>query len=329
MSYGFYVYTDRASIATTKVYSQTSGQTYSYNYGTGQHSLGGFTDGDYLRFTATPATGYEFYRWVYHIGSPSAPTQYSESNPFTYYGTEDIYIAAEGSSTGGGGGTGTPQVLSYSATQISSGSPELLVTLSGRNIAGYTVTLGLSYYDGTSMTILTRLPITSDTFTTTIVAESFDTDTLSIVFDPGGTYKAAYYLDIRLESASDYFEWSSAVAQGLPVKNVSHTEWDNFIAQIIEVLTAKRIQNQPMTAEKYGYPIGTTYLTMLQDCYLEYDSDLKGYPLTAKKFNVARFIIGSNAPGGSGITSDMTSKTSKVLASDLIKLANSLKTWQG
>ena len=322
MSYGFYVYTDRASIATTKVYSQTSGQTYSYNYGTGQHSLNGFTDGDYLRFTATPASGYEFYRWVYHIGSPSATTRYSESNPFTYYGTEDIYIAAEGSSTGGGA-----PVIESCTFQTTPGSRVITVNIVGRNIIGYTLTLGVGYTYG-GQTRVDGIVITSNNFSTTITAESYYANGLDVVFDAGGTYKKVYNFYLELEE-KDYFEWSSAVAQGLPVKNVSHTEWDNFIAQITEVLTVKGIQNQPMTAEKYGYPIGTTYLTMLQDCYLEYDSDLKGYPLTAKKFNVARFIIGSNAPGGSGITSDMTSKTSKVLASDLIKLANSLKTWQG
>ena len=126
-----------------------------------------------------------------------------------------------------------------------------------------------------------------------------------------------------------YFQWSSAVAQGLPVKNVSHTEWDSFIDKIKEVLTAKSIINQPLTTAKYGYAVGTTLKTMLNDCYLTYDTELQGYPLTAKKFNVARFIIGSYAPGGSGIAEDKVSETSKVLASDFIKLENSLKAWQG
>lgn len=108
MSYGFTVYTDRATIETTKVYSQTASKTYSYSYGTGEHSLEGFMDGDYLKFTAVPADGCEFRRWIYHIGSPSATTQYSYSNPFTYYGStgEDIYIAAEGQTASGGGSEG-------------------------------------------------------------------------------------------------------------------------------------------------------------------------------------------------------------------------------
>lgn len=105
MSYGFYIYTDRASIATTKVYSSTSQKNYAYAYGSGQQNLGGFSDGSYLKFTAEPADGYEFYRWAYHLGSPTATTQYAYANEdendpstFYYYGSagEDIYIAAEG-----------------------------------------------------------------------------------------------------------------------------------------------------------------------------------------------------------------------------------------
>lgn len=329
MSYGFYVYTDRESIATTKVYSQTSGQTYSYNYGTGQHSVSGLTDGDYVRFTAVPATGYQFKRWIYHIGSTAAPTQYSTSNPFTYYGSADnnIYIAAEGVSIGGGGGGSAPQ---YEVTyQTTPGSRVITVNIVGTNIKGYTLTLGVGYSYG-GLTRIDDIVITSNNFSTTITAENYYANGLSVVFDAGGTYAKAYQFGFELyeDEEPDYFEWSSAVAQGLPVKNVSHTEWDNFIAKIIEILTDKGIQNQPITSEKYGYPIGTTYLTMLQDCYLKYDSDLGGYPLTAKKFNVARFIIGSTAPNGSGISDDKTSRTSKVLASDFMKLENALKELQ-
>ena len=109
MSYGFTVYTDREAIKTTKVYSETSQSTYLYNYGTGQRTLNGFSDGSYLTFTAIPADGYEFYRWVYHIGSPTSTAQYvyaneDEDDPstFRYYGStgNDIYIAAEGKQIG-------------------------------------------------------------------------------------------------------------------------------------------------------------------------------------------------------------------------------------
>ena len=332
MSYGFYVYTDRESIATTKVSYPAQNVTYEYDYGTGQHDLGGFTDGDYIQFTAVPANGYKFTQWIYHIGSPTAETQYSTSNPFKYYGStgNDIYIAAEGVASGS---TGKPTVTSvtYHTTK---GSLDVTVKIVGTNIRGYTVTLGLSYNDGTSMTIRSKIPITSNSFSTTITAASYDTQTLSVVFDPGGTYAKSYlFSDIVLEQGEDvgdYFEWSNAVAKGLPIKNVSHNEWDNFIDKIKDILTDNGKINHPLTAAKYGYAVGTTYKTMLNDCYLEYDSDFGGYPLYAQQFNVARFIIGSNLPnGGTTGISDKTAGVSKVLASDFITLETCLREWQG
>lgn len=223
--------------------------------------------------------------------------------------------------------TGKPTLTSCTY-QTTVGSRAIVVKLVGTNIKGYTVTLGLSYNDGTSMTIISKRPITSDSFSTTIIAESFNTSQLSVVFDPGGLYAKTYYFPNFELVKQDYFEWSSAVAQGLPIKNVSHTEWDNFIDKIKEVLTDKGILNQHITSSQYGYAIGTTYNTMLNDCYLTYDTDLQGYPLTAKKFNVARFIIGSHISTNLE-EPEKISNISKVLASDLIRLADCLKTWQG
>ena len=288
-------------------------------------------DGSYVEFEAVPASGYEFSRWIYHIGSPTATTEYSTSNPFKYYGSEgnDLYIAAEGTATGS---SGVPNVSDCSF-QTTPGSRVITVSLVGYNLIGYTVTLGLSYTDGTSMTIIQKIPITSNSFSTTITAASYATATLSVVFDPGGAYAKSYnFPRINLggggdEDKPDYFAWSSAVAQGLPVRNVSHYEWDDFIDKIIEVLRYKKINNTSITSSKYGYPPGTTYQTMLEDCFTSYDYDFDGYPLTAQMFNVARFIIGSNVDGGSGITKDMISYTSQVLASDFIKLETRLNDW--
>lgn len=324
MAYGFTVYTDRYAIEMTDVYSQTSKKTYQYAYGTGQQTLGGFTDGDYLEFTATPRNGYNFSRWVYHIGSTTATTKYSTSNPFKYYGStgNDIYIAAEGETIG------LPQL--ESVTYTITGSRVITVSLIGYNLIGYTVTLGLSYTDNTSMTIIQKIPITSNSFSTTITAASYATATLSVVFDPGGAFAKAYnFPHINLdgggdEDKPDYFAWSSAVSQGLPVRNVSHYEWDDFIDKILEVLSYDGSQNTSITSAKYGYPIGTTYQTMLEDCFTSYDYDFDGYPLTAKMFNVSRFIIGSNVKT---YIEDMTSYSSKVLASDFITLENCLNEW--
>ena len=372
MSYGFYVYTDRESIASTKVYSQTSGKTYEYDCGTGQHSLSGFSDGEYLTFTAVPADGYEFKQWIYHIGSPDAPTQYSTSNPFKYYGStdNDIYIAAEGESSGGGGGDsggdetdGEWTLKNYASqrdsfsiwTQFRAGECYCIpvtFTYSGRAIFYCD-----SYNNGEAADMLAFLSRSNDFDTTSGEPTSYliynddssddYNDTIGshdFGFEYDVTAGVTYYLFVRENLVSyypgyidiycvapkedaSYFEWSSAVAKGLPVKNVSHTEWDNFIDKIKAVLTDKKIINQPLTEEEYGYDVGTTYNTMLNDCYMQqYDIDLQGYPLTAQMFNVARFIIGSFVSTG---IDDKISETSKVLASDLIKLADCLKTWQG
>ena len=376
MSYGFYVYTDRASIATTKVYSQTAGATYTYNYGTGQHSLNGFTDGHYLTFEAFPADGYEFKRWAYHIGSPTATTKYSTSNPFKYYGSEgnDIYIAAEGQAiSSGGGDSGGDTDGSWAITTLAAitDNDRKLLTLDANICYCYPITFtysGIATFYSVNRLSLYVLDLVA--YLSTSPPSSFDYDNgkpssyvyynddtnesyddNQIFSDFGFQYYVTsneqYYLYVRhrinndttngaayinivapTEAESDYFEWSSAVAQGLPVKNVSHTEWDNFIDKIIEVLTDKGMLNQPLTSEVYGYLTGTTYRTMLNDCYLTYNSDLEGYPLTAKKFNVARFIIGSHVSTNLD-EPEKISKTSKVLAEDFIKLENCLKAWQG
>ena len=368
MSYGFYVYTDRASIETTQVYSQTSGKTYTYNYGTGQHSLNGFTDGDYLRFTAVPADGYEFKRWIYHIGSPTATTQYSTSNPFKYYGStgNDIYIAAEGESTSGGGGSGgetdvewtledfTPKTNTHtSSKRFSAGECycfPITFSYSGKAtfycdsssssrdadmVAYLSRSTGFDTTSGKPTSILTSNDNSKKEYSDTMTSKDFG-------FEYNVVSEVTYYLFVRDSSIYNepgliyihciaptqdvsYFEWSSGVAQGKAIKNVSHTEWDNFIDKIIEVLTDKGMLNQPLTSSKYGYATGTTYRTMLNDCYMTYDSTLDGYPLTAKKFNVARFIIGSFVSTG---ISDKTSRSSEVLASDFITLENCLKTIQ-
>ncbi len=369
MSYAFYVYTDRASIATTKVYSQTSGSTYNYNYGTGQHSLLGLTDGSYLTFTAVPAAGYEFKRWIYHIGAPDAPTQYSTSNPFKYYGSTDnnIYIAAEGQSTSDGGDSGGDTDESWALSRVSSQTDSFSASINFNagvckyipitfSNSGKAIFYCNSYNNGTAADMIAYLSTTPNFNTisgepTSILAmgdygarnyedtAKYDDFGFECNVETGVTYYLfvrdyeAYYAAGRVtinciapSGDSTYFEWSSAVAQGLPIKNVSHTEWDNFIDKIIEVLASKGMQNASITVEKYGYAIGTTYLTMLQDCYMTYDVDLEGYPLTAKQFNTARFIIGSHI--STGIT-DKTSKTSKCVASEFITLANCLKAWQG
>lgn len=93
MAFEFWCYGNDDTIATTSIYSQDSGKTYTVYYGD-TLNLGGFSYN--LRFTANPDNGCEFVRWVYRLGSTSGEVQYSYDNPFTYSGTENIYIRAEG-----------------------------------------------------------------------------------------------------------------------------------------------------------------------------------------------------------------------------------------
>lgn len=97
MSYSFTAYFNDPGIANTHIYCSV-GVAYDRAYGDDYLYVSGFTG--YSVFTATPADGYEFYRWVYRVGSVTASVQYSYSQSFTYEEEQDIYIRAE--STGGG-----------------------------------------------------------------------------------------------------------------------------------------------------------------------------------------------------------------------------------
>ena len=93
MSFSFTCYGNDETIASTSIYVYGISQSYTvYNGDT--LSLSGFSYN--IRFTANPASGCNFTRWVYRLGSTSGTVQYSYSNPFTYSGTQDIYIRAEG-----------------------------------------------------------------------------------------------------------------------------------------------------------------------------------------------------------------------------------------
>ena len=272
------------------------------------------TGGQITFYNLEPSSTYQIYCAIYHTSISRLLAE--------LYGS---FTTDKASSSGG-----VPDVASITY-ETTPGSREIVVIIEGENITGYTLTLNLSYSDGTSRTSK-EVQITSDYFSTTITASGYATNRLAVGFDVGGDYAYVRTFDVTLEQGEDgdYFEWSSAVKKGSPIKNVSHTEWDDFIDKIKEVLTDKGKISQPLTSEKYGYAVGTTYKTMLNDCYMSYDTSLSGYPLTAKKFNVARFIIGSNLPnGGTTGMGDKEAKSSKVLASDFITLANCLKEIQG
>lgn len=101
MSYKITCYANDEGIKKTSIYIPSLNTTYYCEYGTS--SLGDYQEKVYssldsewsAKFTAEPASGYSFYRWVYRVGSLSATEQYSYDSTFTYTDGEDIYIRAE------------------------------------------------------------------------------------------------------------------------------------------------------------------------------------------------------------------------------------------
>ena len=102
MSYTVTCYCNDETIKTSSVYIASAGITRTGTYGSSslgdyeEFTVSGLTESWSAKFTATPASGCSFYRWVYRVGSTSATAQYSYSNPFTYTGGKNIYIRAEG-----------------------------------------------------------------------------------------------------------------------------------------------------------------------------------------------------------------------------------------
>lgn len=93
MAFAFTCYGNDETIASTSIYATGINISYTVPYGE-TLNLAGFPDS--VRFTANPATNCSFTRWVYRLGSTTGTVQYSADNPFTYSGSQDIFIRAEG-----------------------------------------------------------------------------------------------------------------------------------------------------------------------------------------------------------------------------------------
>lgn len=122
----FLAYFNDERIALTSIYASSEGETYEGEYGDDALEKTGFSGS--LRFTAEAAEGYEFYRWVYRVGtdqasSATATVQYSTSNPFTYSGDGYITIRAEGTDSGSSGGDDTEEWVlhPYNKGEITAG----------------------------------------------------------------------------------------------------------------------------------------------------------------------------------------------------------------
>ena len=105
MAFAFTCYGNDETITSTSIYASGINTSYSVSYGE-TLNLSGFNDS--VRFTANPADGCTFTRWVYRVGSTTETVQYSQDNPFSYSGDEDIYIRAEGETSDTGDEEETP-----------------------------------------------------------------------------------------------------------------------------------------------------------------------------------------------------------------------------
>ena len=112
MSYQISVYFNDSDIYSTRIYGVNGNVNLTKYYGDTAYIASGFSGT--TKFTATPADGCVFTRWVYRIGGDSGEQQYSYENPFSYNGTEDIIIRAEGEvGDPGGGGDDTEEWKYY------------------------------------------------------------------------------------------------------------------------------------------------------------------------------------------------------------------------
>lgn len=94
MSYSIQVYTNSEYIEKTVVYVDEIWERYELEYGGSGLNLTGFYGK--ASFTAYPADGCKFTRWVYRLGNTQGTQRTSTANPFIHDSEENIYIRAEG-----------------------------------------------------------------------------------------------------------------------------------------------------------------------------------------------------------------------------------------
>lgn len=191
--------------------------------------------------------------------------------------------------------------------------------------SGYTLWFGISDsldYDYDSLAPVTVLAGgTSGPGQSAVITLNVKKNKTYYVF--GEPFNAMQYLTVT-PPPKHAFAWSAAMATGLPVKGVSYYEWNDFCDEILAVLTAKGIQNQLLSREVYGYGVDKSLSYIIEQQKMT-PADKK---ITAQRFNVTRFVVGSYAPGGSGIALDKTAKKSRVVADEFHLLAARLNAWE-
>ena len=201
MSYGITVYFNDEDIDNTYIY--TSYFTHRGYYGDDYYSTSGLTFS--VKFTANPADGCKFTRWVYRLGSTSGTVQYSYSNPFTYSGDEDIYIRAEGESTPSWtrytGSFGTISSLDY--VDISLGEYELY---------RYSVSFeesGTAYFytEGTQVDVCGYLSTTSGW------DSEYGEPSSYLKYDDDGHGAPNFGIQYEVEAGTTYYVWVRGLSE--------------------------------------------------------------------------------------------------------------------
>lgn len=288
MSYAFTCYCNDHTIYTTRVYVHTIGVSYSNYYGSStlgdwsEFSVGGFDSSWAMQFTATPASGCSFSYWAYRVGSTSATVQYNYNQTFTYYGGQDIYIRAVGTSSGSGGDDTTTSWTRITGTigSISSTAQETIL-MSPMTIYRYRVSFASSgtatFYTFGDVDTYGYLGTTTGWDSSTGKPTSYLTlnddasssdRNFSISYNV--TAGTSYYIWVRGYSSSasgttylfiippasrpTNFSWTYAKTQGQAF-NLTAAEWNSFTSKINEFRRYKGLSDYSFT---YAYK-GNTF----------------------------------------------------------------------
>ena len=135
-------------------------------------------------------------------------------------------------------------------------------------------------------------------------------NSLNSITSDGSSY-VIKTISVNLKPAA--WIWEN-VSSGQPTTNISYTTWNSFIDRIREWLDYKSITNVSVEA-MYGYE-STTYAKLLSYAKMSADDKV----LTATRFNIARYCIGSM--NSTGLTDK--SRGDKVYASYFLTLADKM-----
>ncbi len=335
-SYSVKIYMNDADIASVRVRSSNGNIDRTVTTTT---TILGFTTN--CTFTATTASGSTFTQWVYRLGDEDTGTQQtSASASFTYTGRQDIFIRAEGTSSGSGGdsgGTTQSWVMMHKSFNMSwfiNNGPDYIdysFTTNYRIMRiGYSASASGKVKFYSTGNLATKAYVCyADTVSTIDFKTGIPSPQNWIAENSGGYDGSNFKLEVDVEANTEYYlflrtttgvgtgtvnlwvEWIEednkpsqwtwvGVTQGATVKNVSYTHWNDFITRIGEWLTYKKWGTTVIGSTQYGYSGTTTYTVLLEGAKMT-DTE-SGRTLTAKRFNIARYVIGSMSANGTGLS---------------------------